>query len=442
MKRAFARGTHTYHGWYVVAVCMIVAIVTARGAFGVFVIPMSEEFGWGRGAISISASMGFLFHGLMQPLLGKALDRFGGRRVILVSLTIFELATAALGLTFHILFVIFMFGVIAGTSFSGTSPANTGALIVKWFQRRRATAVGLNGAGVALGGLLIIPLAAYMIQATNWRLAWVTLGLIVLLVAVPLVYLVVHDDPEKLGLRPDGDAQPPKGDVSPDSNHLAGPLQTSRWRESFRSWPIWQITAGFFADGFTTSILLVHFVPYGIDRGLSPSAAAIAFGFMMVLNVVGSTTAGLVTDMMQRKTVLTLIYSLRGCAFIALLLLPGNLELWVFAAVIGFSFMATTPQTVSLTADIYGLSALGIITGMTVLVRQIGGASGILIAGYLFDVTGSYTLPFTMAGFLLLPAVLLSFTIKEQKYSARYQTWPKPAPVLSGCNNNQSITGA
>ena len=86
-----------------------------------------------------------------------------------------------------------------------------------------------------------------MIQATNWRLAWVTLGLIVLLVAVPPVYLVVHDDPEKLGLRPDGDAQPPKGDVSPDSNHLAGPLQTSRWRESFRSWPIWQITAGFCA---------------------------------------------------------------------------------------------------------------------------------------------------------------------------------------------------
>jgi MFS family permease len=74
---------------------------------------------------------GFLFHGLMQPLLGKAFGRFVGRRVILVSLTIFGLATAALGLTFHILFVIFMFGVIAGTSFSGTSPANTGALIVK-----------------------------------------------------------------------------------------------------------------------------------------------------------------------------------------------------------------------------------------------------------------------------------------------------------------------
>jgi len=420
-----------FHGWYVVAVCIIISIVTtsARGGISVFVIPMSEDFGWSRGTISIAASLGFLLTGLTQPFLGGLLDRIGGRRVILVSLVILGLSIAALGLTFHILFVIFIFGGIAGTAFSGTSPSNTSALIAKWFRRRRATAIGLNAAGVGLGGLVIIPLASYMIQDTNWRVTWLTLGLMILLVAVPLVYLLVHDDPDKLGLRPDGDPQPSEEVVSQTSTLRVGPLEAARWTSSFRSWPIWQMSVAYFVDGFTTANLLVHFVPYAIDRGASPSAAAIVFGFTMALSIIGSTIVGLISDRIERKTVLTLIYSLRGCAYIVVLLLPGSFGLWVFAAVFGLSFMATAPLTTSLTADIYGLRALGAITGVSYLFRQIGGTFGILITGYLFDITGSYALPFAIAGFLLLPAALVAFSVNERKYSARYQDKRVVAPL-------------
>lgn len=425
MKRELPNRTHIYHGWYVIAVCVVVAVATTRSAFGVFVIPMSEDFGWSRGTISIAASVGFLAHGLAQPLMGKALDQLGARRVIMVSLVVAGLSIAALGLTSHIVFLIIIFGVIGGTAFAGTSPANIGTLLAKWFRRNRAMAIGLSGGGVALGGLLIVPLATYLVQATNWRLTWLILGLIVLLVAVPLVYLFVHDGPEKLGLRPDGDAHPDARSLEetdgPSPDLLAGPLESQRWVEPFRSWPIWQITAGFFVDGFTTSILSVHFVAYAIDRGVPPTMAAVLFGFMMVFNIVGSAATGMMSDRMERKTVLTAIYLLRGCGFLVVLLLPGASGLWAFAAIIGFSQMSTTPQTVSLTADIYGLRALGVITGITVLVRQTGAASGILIAGFLFDATGAYTWPFVIAGLLLIPAALASMTIEEQRYSSRYQ---------------------
>lgn len=423
MRKALYNRTHIYHGWYVVAVCIVISIVTAsvRGGVSVFVIPMSEEFDWSRGSISIAASLGFLLNGLSQPLLGGLLDRFGGRRVLLVNLTILGVTIAALSLTFHIIFFIFFFGVVAGTAFSGVSPSNTSALVAKWFRRRRAMAVGINAAGVGLAGLIAVPFAAYMIQVTNWQIAWMILGLIVIFIAVPLVYWLVHDGPEKLGLTPNGDEHLTNGVSGQSSEHRAGPLEAGRWRESFRSSPIWQLSVAYFVDGFTTANLLVHLVPFAIDRGVSPSTAAVVFGFTMVLSIVGSTTVGVMSDRMERRTVLALIYLLRGCAYGAVLLLPGVFGLWVFAAVIGLSFMPTVSLTTSLTADIYGLRALGAISGVAYLFRQIGGTVGIVLTGYLFDVTGTYGLPFAIAGFLLAPAALSAFAIKERQYSSRYQ---------------------
>jgi len=422
-----------FHGWYVVGACIVTSmvIVGARNSIGVFVIPMSEDFGWNRGTVSLAASLSFLLSGLMQPLLGGLYDRIGGRRVILWSLITLGLATLALSLTFHILFLMIVFGIVSGTAYSGASPSNTGALLSNWFRRRRATALGLNAAGLALGGLTLIPLAIYIIQVANWRITWAALGSIVLLVAVPLVYLLIQDAPEKLGLMPDGDSQPPEEDLSQASIGQPGPLETAHWVESFRSWPVWQMSTALSIDGVTTSVLLVHFVPYANDRGASPSTAALLFGLMMMMSFVGSTTTGMVSDRMERRSALTLIYGLRGCGFLALLLLPGNLGLWVSAAAIGFSWNAAASLTSSLIADIYGLRLLGMISGMAYLFRQVAGASGVLLTGYLYDASGAYTIPFAMIGALLLPAALAAFMVKERKYSARYQDRPVAAPLAA-----------
>jgi len=354
-------------------------------------------------------------------LAGRIAGLARGRRVILASLALLGITIATLSLTTHIVFLIFMFGVLSGTVFSGVSPSNTSALVSKWFRRRRATAVGINASGVALAGLLMIPLTSYMIQVIDWRLTWLVLGLMVLFLAGPIVFLLVHDGPEKIGLEPDGDPRIWEEQTRQSPNRRTGPLETTRWAESFRSWPLWQVSATYFVDGITGGNLLVHLVPYAIDRGVSPSTAAFVFGVMMVLGIVGSMAAGMISEGMHRKTLLAITYLVRGCAYAVVLLLPGIYGLWIFAAVIGFTFMAPVPLTTSLTADIYGLRALGAITGVSYLFRQIGGTVGILLTGYLFDVTGSYTLPFAVAGFLLLPAALTAFLVNERKNSARYQ---------------------
>ncbi len=158
-----------YYGWFVVAALTFTVFVTvgARNVFGVFVVPMEQEFGWDRFDISIAAAMGVLANGLIQPFAGRLFDRTGGRHMIMASLIIVGLVTILLSLTFHILFLIFMFGFVSALAASGSSLTNTAALVARWFRRKRATAIGINATGLSLGGLIMVPFAMYLIQATN-----------------------------------------------------------------------------------------------------------------------------------------------------------------------------------------------------------------------------------------------------------------------------------
>ena len=413
-----------YYGWYVCAAAVFIGFVAigARNSFGVFVVPMSDEFGWNRFTISAAAALGVLVNGLSQPFMGRVFDRTGGRKLILISLVVLGVATAMLALTFHILFLAFMFGVVASLAQSGPALSNTAALMSRWFKRRRATAISINSAALSLGGMIMVPFSMYLLQATNWRVAWIALGIIVLS-SVPLAYMFIHERPAKRGLYPDGDPAPPQDAGGAPRREAVGPLEVERWQDSFKTAPIWQMSASYFICGTTTFVLSVHFIPYALDRGVSGGTAAAIFGLMMGLNIIGALGAGMLADKLGgTKNWLALVYLMRGIAYVLLLTLPAPMGLWIFAAVAGFSWVATLPLTSSLTADVYGLKALGTISGITFMFHQIGGFSSVLLAGLLYDITGSYTLPFAIVGALLFPAAISAFSIKERKYSVRYQT--------------------
>ncbi|HCP22723.1 MAG TPA: hypothetical protein DIT90_01220 [Dehalococcoidia bacterium] len=423
-----------YFGWYVCAATMFIGFVVigARNSFGVFVVPMSEEFEWNRFTVSIAAALGILVNGVCQPFMGQIFDRTGGRKMILFSLAVLGSGVILLSLTFHVLFLVFMFGVVVSTAQSGPSLSNTASLMSRWFKRQRGTAISINSAALSLGGLVMVPFSMYLLEATSWRLAWIMLGVIVL-AALPMAYFFVHERPEKKGLFPDGDPDPDL-DTGPGRRRSgSGPLEVSHWRESFRSAPIWQLSGSYLVCGMTTSVLAVHFIPFAIDdRGISGTTAATIFGYMMGLNMLGVVGAGLLSDKIGgTKNWLALVYFVRGCAYILLLTIDSVIGMWVFATVAGFSWIATVPLTSSLTAEVYGLKAMGTISGISFMFHSIGGFGSILMAGLLFDLSGSYTLPFAMVGTLLFPAALSAFTIKERKYSARYQP-PMPTAAAAG----------
>ena len=432
-----------YYGWYVVITAMFIAAVTtgARNGFGVFIIPMSDAFDWSRTTISIAAATGWLVNGVTQPLVGHVFDRSNSRRVILVSLVVAGLATAALAFTFHILFLVFMFSFVLSAAMSGASIGTLGPLLARWFQRKRTTVLGLVVAGSSMGGLLLVPFSAYLVEVTNWRTSWAVLGLIIIALALPLAFFFLRSRPSDLGLQPDGDPNPAQNAAS---ERRRGLFEVDQWWRSFSSRPIWHLSASYTVCGVTVGLISIHFVPYAQEHvGVSPTTAGIIFGYMMGLNVLGGIGGGMLADRFGRKNVLAAVYFVRFIAYAALIggliavqrdisipMLPGPpglISLWVFATLAGFSWIASVPVTTSLTADVYGLRALGAISGISFLCHQVGAFASITLAGVLYDRTGSYLIPFIIAGALLLPASISAFTINEKKYSMRYQATAAPA---------------
>ena len=421
-----------YYGWLIVVTTTCMAMLTSggRSGFGVFILPMSEEFGWNRSTISFAAALGALMSGFIQPVVWRLYDRLGARRLILVSLIASGICTALLALTFHFFFLLLIFGVVLSITTSGSSITTTSALLAKWFHRRRAMAVAYTSAGASVGGLLLVPMTAYLIGLTSWRFAWVVLGLINIVLVWPVAFMLLKDTPAELGLQPDGDALLPA--VAQNGPVRAGPLEVVSWSDAFRSWPMWQLSGGYFVCGFTISLIATHFVPFAIERGFTPTLAASAFGLMSGLNVVGVLAVSALSDRWGRKTPLGWIYALRGCAYVALLLLPGAWGLWSFVVIVGFSWWATLPLTSALTADVYCLKHLGILNGVAFTGHQIGGALSIQLGGLMRDLTGSYDAPFAIAALLLFGASAVSFAIQEKRYSTRYQSGPDAEALSHG----------
>ena len=426
------RGKGVYYGWYVLAACFFVLFLSmgARTGLGVFVVPMSDDFHWSRGTISMALAIGWFTNGVTQPFIGRLYDRFGGRRIISISLLILGVGTMLLTWTNSIWFLLVVYGIVMSVAVGGASLVTIHALLARWFYRRRGVALSIGTSGASAGAVVLAPFAAYLILFASWRIAWFVLGAFVLCLALPLALLFIKDDPADQGEYPDGDA--PEDGSPTRATGLSwggGPLETDNWRDSYRSPPIWQMTGAYFVCGMTTAMISFHYVPFALDRGFSLGTAALAFGLMSGLNVLGVIAVGSMSDKLGRKNLLASVYAVRGLGYLVLLLTPGALGLWGFAVIVGLSWIATAALTASLTADIYGLKNMGTLNGLTSFAHQMGGALSILMGGVLYDLFGAYDVPFAIAGSLLVGATLVSFSIREKQYSSKYQLTPAPLPA-------------
>jgi MFS family permease len=276
-----------------------------------------------------------------------------------------------------------------------------------------------------------VPLAAYLLVIADWRTAWLVMGAAILFLALPLLLVIVRSAPEDMGLNQDGDEEPistsDDGNDSSISIRMA-PLATTGWRDSYRSAPMWQLSLGYSVCGITTAIIAVHFIRWASTEDITSGTAALAFGLLMAINGVGLLVVGSVSDRMQRKNLLGTVYLIRGLGFLALIVFPGVPALWAFAVIGGMSWLASVPLTNSLTADVYGLRNVGILNGLIMMVHQLAGGLAVIIAGRVFDIWDTYDPVFAAAAGFLLFAGVVSYSIRERKYSIRFQS-PQPLPM-------------
>lgn len=427
-----AGAADAFYGWYVVG-ALSFALFLGFGVmqgFGVFVETWEEDFGVSVGTISIAAALGALFSGLSAPLMGRLVDRTSGRLVVVGSLVVIALGAIALSLVGGIVGLIVIYGVVIAFAVGGISPYSAGTIVVRWFERRRGTAVSIFASGGSLSGLLLIPFLTYLLIATDWQTAWIVMAVLILALAVPLAWLVVRDHPRDLGLEPDGRARRESGDAA--ISVLVPPLDAAAWRDSFRSPPMWQLLLTFVICGITTQSVAVHFIRFASDEGVGGGTAALAFGLLSAINAVASLAVGFYSDRFRRRSLLSGVYVVRALAFVSLIVFPGSLGIWVFAVVGGASWLATVPLTQSLTADVYGLRHLGMISGLIFMAHQLGGALAVLLFGLAFDAWGSYDVAFAVSAVLLLAAAAGARSIREDRYSVRYAGVPAGGAPADG----------
>jgi MFS family permease len=399
-----------HYGWIVAGTTFVTLLCAAavRATPSILIVPLEEAFGWSRATISAAISVNLLLYGLMGPFAAALMERFGIRRVVLVSLSIISIGVALTTQMTHSWQLVLSWGVLVGLG-TGATATVLGAMVVnRWFTERRGLVMGVLTAATATGQLIFLPILAQLVQRRGWQAVPTTVSLVIACV-IPLVALFVRDRPADLGLVPYG---APAGGVEP-ARSTRSPLvhAFAVLRRGTRSRDFWLLFASFFVCGATTNGLVgTHLVPACMDHGIPEVRAAGLLAMMGVFDLVGTTASGWLSDRRDSRWLLFWYYGLRG---LSLLFLPYAFQLSqgalaVFAIFYGLDWIATVPPTMKLTTDVFGRQDAPVAFGWIFAGHQIGASFGALSAGVIRTSTATYTLAWLGAGaFCLLASVLV-----------------------------------
>lgn len=385
----FRRLSELYYGWRMVGLLSLIR--TLGGGvhgfgFTVFFLPVSAELGINRAATSFAFSLARAEGAIEGPLAGWLIDRFGAKPVILV-------ATLLCGVGYILLanvggyagFVAVYVGVVSLAFIPGFVHAPA-VLITRWFTRYRARALTCLSAAMPIGGVLITPLLALALHAWGWRTAAALTGCLFLVVGAPLT-LGIRPSPESMGLPPDGDVAPtpaagrPAPESRPESDYTV--------RGAMRTPVFWLFVLWMTARSAAYTIVIVHFVPLMVWKGMTPQGAAFLLSGFAFMNIVAHFVLGWVADQTNKMRLVTRCMALSFLAVLPLMWSDALWGAWLFAAL--FSVLdASIPVVWAAVSDFFGRRRFGAIRGNMSFFYMWGSFAGPTVAGAIYDWYGSY----------------------------------------------------
>lgn len=380
-----------FYGWWIVIAgwgLMVLGGGLLFHAFGAYVKVLEEEFAWSRTELSLAFALQRVETGVLGPIHGWAVDRYGPRMIMLIGVVIFALSLAAFSQVNSLLGFYLVFALIAiGGSLS--SMLSISVAVVNWFQRRRALALGVMSTGVAAGGL-VTPAVVLALEGWGWRTTAVVSGCLVLALGLPLASLV-RTRPGDHGRTPDG--LPPAAAAAA----AAMPETSFTAREAMRTRAFWLLSLGHASGLLTVGAVSVHLFVYVTgDFGVSSATAARLIALLTAMLVVGMLIGGVFGDRMNKRII---IVSAMFGHMTAMLLFAWSPSFWlvtVAVAVQGTAWGARGPLTSALRADYFGPGSYGQIQGFSSLIVMLGMMCGPLIAGAVYDAQGTYTPAFLL----------------------------------------------
>lgn len=354
-------------------------------SLGVFARPLELEFGWTRAQISIAATIIVWVSVLTQPIQGILIDRYGVRRVVLPSIPIFTVPLALLYFLPPNLFVFYAAWVVITICGLALWNGSYNKLMAAWFDRKLGLAVGIVAAGQGAGAALVPALSQYLVTNFGWRLAYVGLALITLLVTLLFNVPFLYDKPADKNLRPDGGSEPHAAARTPMSFDAG-----YSFHEAVRLRTFWIIAAAFFLLGTMSTAIVTHQVPLLIDAGLSAQKAAFVASAFGATLIVGRVAAGFVLDWIFAPYVMmvSLLGPITGLVMYALGSRGDLAFLW--AALIGFGVGAEFDVLGYLVPRYFGRQAYGKLYGVLLSAFQLGGGIGAAALGVIRTSHGNY----------------------------------------------------
>jgi MFS family permease len=408
-----------FYGWWVAAsfAAMVFLSSGLRFSVGPFLKPMVADLGLDRASFSLVISVELFLYGMLNPFVGRLVDRFGARLLTLCGVLILGGSIAASGLATRLWHLYLIQGVGVALGMAATGPVVGSAVISRWFVRRRATALSVVGSASMAGISALVPIVTWCILTLGWRGAFGALGLAVIVIGVPLALWVVRDSPESVGLAPDGERGRAVAAVDGEQTPLGAAITTL---------PFWHLGGALFTCGFSMSLIASHGVPMLTDHGYHPMMASWALAVLGASSMAGAMVLGFVGDRLGRRPVMGWLYGSRMLLFAGLFFVQDSATALVLLALLGGTSMSGTLALGSaLVADIFGRFSVGSVFGTVFLLHQVGAALGSWMGGLLFELTGGYGAAFVVCCVQLGLGSLLSLTVDVRPCPARLAAAPR-----------------
>jgi predicted MFS family arabinose efflux permease len=408
-----------FYGWWVVLTAALALLLGPTPilafSFGVFLQPLIHEFHSNRGAVSLAFTLHAAMVAVGLPFAGRLIDRFGPRRLILLSTVTVGLILISANLCSEKIWQLYIFYSAVGIASGGIAPVSYCHLVSQWFDRRRGLALGFMMSGLGVGAMIVPSSAHYLIALFGWRITFVFSGAAILLISLPIQAMILKAYPEHIGLCPDGDVDVVQRASSETRSGLS-------FYEACHTTTFWLMLCAFVLVTGSISGCFAHLAALLTDGGLPTRTAALATSVFGGGLLVGRVGTGYLLDGFFAPRVAGVVF---GCvaAGMGLLLIAGSSwAAFIGAFAIGLGLGAEVDIMAYLVSRYFGLRSFGAIYGFLFAAFGLSTGSGAYLMGAAFDATGSYAPALTLLSFATVIGAALILRLGPYRFQ-------KPLPV-------------
>jgi MFS family permease len=404
-----------FYGWYVVGASCLISLYVSGSIYLGFTAafePIANEFGWSYTQVSFAASLRGLEVGLLVPVAGMLMDRWGPRRLVFGGVILSGLGLMLLS-RINSLAMFYASFILISTGVSTATTTLLMTVVANWFRKKVGLAMGIAASGVSFGGLLI-PFTTGIIDAFGWRQAMIIMGLGMWAIPLPLSLLLRHK-PEQYGYLPDGEEHRSILDDDHSRPKTSEEVHVGA-KEALSSWTFWIIATAFLCQVLPVSAVNTHIMPYLSSIGIARSTSSFIASALPLLTVIGRVGFGWFGDRVDKKGVTALALALTSLG-VLILGYTSDGRNWVIVAfiiVFGIGWGGAVPMLSGLLREYFGRERLGTIVGFAGSVMMVGVITGAPLAGWVFDQWGDYQLAwFVLAGVVGAATILFCACLKK-----------------------------